>query len=203
VVDPEQMPELISDVVALRERVDVLICSAHWGVSVLPVELPTYEVELGHAFIYAGADAVLGHHQHILKAVEFYKGKPIFHGINNFMMDGKPGEYVENGIAREAMGSLINVFGNHLSTKAASADDKKTMLVRLRASREGIVEASYVPCQLDDEDDSPRVLEPGTPEWDEHREYVRYVTAGAGMDTRFEEHGGEIVVGPGLSRPID
>jgi hypothetical protein len=33
----------------------------------------------------AGADAVVGHGPHVLRGVEFYKGKPIFYSLGNFL----------------------------------------------------------------------------------------------------------------------
>ena len=59
----------------------------HWGIHFAPVEVAQYEPELGRAAIDAGADLVLGHHQHILKGIEVYRGKVIFHGLANFVMD--------------------------------------------------------------------------------------------------------------------
>ena len=34
----------------------------------------------------SGADAVVGTHAHLLRGVELYKGKAIYHGLNNFVM---------------------------------------------------------------------------------------------------------------------
>lgn len=40
-----------------------------------------------HSFIDAGADAVIAHHAHVQSDMEIYRGKPIFHGIGNFIFD--------------------------------------------------------------------------------------------------------------------
>ncbi|HXG43171.1 MAG TPA: CapA family protein [Gemmatimonadales bacterium] len=37
-----------------------------------------------HAVIDAGADAVVGHGPHVLRGVEFYRGKPVFYSLGNF-----------------------------------------------------------------------------------------------------------------------
>jgi poly-gamma-glutamate synthesis protein (capsule biosynthesis protein) len=44
-----------------------------------------YEPQVAKAAIDAGADIVVGHHAHILRGIEIYKGKPIFHGLGNFV----------------------------------------------------------------------------------------------------------------------
>lgn len=46
-----------------------------------------------HRFIDAGADVVVGHGPHMLRAIEIYKGKPIFYSLGDFY-------YVSSGIRR-------------------------------------------------------------------------------------------------------
>lgn len=41
--------------------------------------------EFAHAALDAGASAVLGHGPHILRPVEWYRGKPIFYSLGNFI----------------------------------------------------------------------------------------------------------------------
>src|SRR4051794_39541364 len=86
-VDPHAKAGVMADVAAARERCDALVVSMHWGIHNLPAELADYEPELGRAVVDAGADLVLGHHQHIVKGVEVYRGKPILYGLGNFLFD--------------------------------------------------------------------------------------------------------------------
>ncbi len=66
-----------------RTQADLIIVVPHWG---LRYHQPIWEDQeiLGHAAIDAGADLIVGHHNHIRQAVEVYKGKPIIYGIGNF-----------------------------------------------------------------------------------------------------------------------
>ncbi|NKB59551.1 MAG: CapA family protein [Alphaproteobacteria bacterium] len=66
---------------------DTLAVSFHWGKSIRPAELMDYEFSYGRAAIDFGADIILGHHHHLLRAVEVYKGKPIFYGLSHFAFD--------------------------------------------------------------------------------------------------------------------
>jgi poly-gamma-glutamate synthesis protein (capsule biosynthesis protein) len=84
---PEDVRLLEGQIKALKTDVDIVIVSMHWGDSRLPVVLTDYEKAFGHAAIDAGADAILGHHHHFLKALEFYSGKPIFYGLGHFAFD--------------------------------------------------------------------------------------------------------------------
>ena len=56
-----------------------------------------------------GADVALGHHQHILKGVDFYKGKPILHGLGNFAFDLFDIEKIASAAVRET----IEIYGEY------------------------------------------------------------------------------------------
>lgn len=77
-----EMKEAISK---LKEDCDIVVAAFHKGIGHTPVKLAEYEHEASYAAIDAGADLVVGHHAHILKGIEFYNGKPIFHGLGNFI----------------------------------------------------------------------------------------------------------------------
>ena len=82
--DPGDVENMKEDIRNVRDRVDYVVVSIHWGIHNVPVELADYEPVVGHAAVDAGADMVLGHHAHILKAIELYKGKPIFTALGIF-----------------------------------------------------------------------------------------------------------------------
>ncbi|MBX5141268.1 CapA family protein [Rhizobium lentis] len=46
-----------------------------------------YELSFAHSAIDAGADAYVAHGPHQLRGIEIYKGRPIFYGLGNFIMD--------------------------------------------------------------------------------------------------------------------
>jgi poly-gamma-glutamate capsule biosynthesis protein CapA/YwtB (metallophosphatase superfamily) len=83
--EPESMDAMLADVDKLRPEVDVLIVALHKGIGHTPAALAMYERPLGKAAIDAGADIVVGHHAHILRGIEIYKGRPIYHGLGNFV----------------------------------------------------------------------------------------------------------------------
>lgn len=80
---PEAFAMLEHDIAAVREAADIIIVSLHKGLVHTPARLAPYERPLSHAAIDAGADVVLGHHAHIVRGIEFHRGKPIFHGVGN------------------------------------------------------------------------------------------------------------------------
>ncbi len=73
-----------ADIESLRSSVDVVVMSFHWEISGRS-ETVTYQHDIAHAAIDAGADIVIGHHPHVIQGVEIYAGKPIFYSLGNFV----------------------------------------------------------------------------------------------------------------------
>jgi poly-gamma-glutamate capsule biosynthesis protein CapA/YwtB (metallophosphatase superfamily) len=85
--DEQDLQDIIDDIQKLRSQVDVLVWSPHWGLHSVPKVLAEYETKVAHMVIDAGVDLILGHHSHILKGIEIYKGKAIFFCLGNFAFD--------------------------------------------------------------------------------------------------------------------
>jgi poly-gamma-glutamate synthesis protein (capsule biosynthesis protein) len=63
-----------------------VVIQVHWGDEYK--EEPTErQVTLAHLMADLGADAVVGHHPHILQKVERYKGTLIAYSLGNFLFD--------------------------------------------------------------------------------------------------------------------
>jgi len=79
--------EIPREVALLRDKVDFLIVSAHWGREFVAV--PSQNViNHAHAIAEAGADLVLGHHPHVLQGWETVGGKcVIVYSLGNFVFD--------------------------------------------------------------------------------------------------------------------
>jgi poly-gamma-glutamate synthesis protein (capsule biosynthesis protein) len=69
---------------AAERQADLVIVTIHWGVE-LDTEPRPEQVELGRAFVRAGADVIFGHHAHRLQPLDHYRGRPIFWGLGNFV----------------------------------------------------------------------------------------------------------------------
>ncbi|MFH1087535.1 MAG: CapA family protein, partial [Chloroflexota bacterium] len=84
--DKNDLSAMLDDIKKVRPLVDVLVLSMHWGVHFVPGVIAMYQKEVGYAAIDAGVDLIVGHHAHILKGIEVYKGKVIFYSLCNFVM---------------------------------------------------------------------------------------------------------------------
>ena len=77
-------PEALrTDISALREQVDRAVVAFHWGVPYEREPLPE-DREKARLAIDCGADAVVGHHPHVIQPIEVYRGCPIFYSVGNF-----------------------------------------------------------------------------------------------------------------------
>ena len=77
------LEQMSLDIAIAREQADLVIVSLHKGIVHTPARLAPYERPIAQAAIDAGSDIVLGHHAHIIRGIEIYRGKPIFHGLGN------------------------------------------------------------------------------------------------------------------------
>ena len=83
-VDADDEARALEQVRAVRQDVDILIVTVHWGFGA-GERLAEYQQPLAHAFVDAGADAVFGHHVHGVQGVEIYQGSPIFYSPGTFI----------------------------------------------------------------------------------------------------------------------
>lgn len=63
---------------------DLVFVSHHAGIEYSATPTPE-SVALARAWIDAGADGVIGHHPHVPQGVEWYRGRPIFYSLGNFL----------------------------------------------------------------------------------------------------------------------
>ncbi|MDQ6898158.1 MAG: CapA family protein [Candidatus Dormibacteraeota bacterium] len=87
VPDPSDRSALVDDIRRAASEADAVVVSFHWGEGLRPVVVFEYERETARLAIDAGACAVLCHHHHIVRGVDLYRGRPIFHGLGHFVFE--------------------------------------------------------------------------------------------------------------------
>lgn len=130
------------DIEQAGEISDLVIVSFHWGREVT-TELRPYQINLGHAAIDAGAIVVLGHHPHILQAVEQYKQGVILYSLGN---------YVFGSYSQKATRSVIAQF---------EFTDKRLTALQLIPINVNNIEVIFQPSLLEQEEASKLVQELG------------------------------------------
>lgn len=84
---------------AARAQCDLLLVSIHWGIEYSPMPRPE-DVEAAHAFLDAGASAVVASHPHVLQPIETYltqdqRKTVIFYSLGNFLSN-QSASYVQD-----------------------------------------------------------------------------------------------------------
>jgi poly-gamma-glutamate synthesis protein (capsule biosynthesis protein) len=75
----------LADIQQARAGADIVIVYTHWGTEYVPAT--ETQKQLAHAFIDAGADAIIGSHPHVVQEREEYQGKMIYYSLGNFIFD--------------------------------------------------------------------------------------------------------------------
>jgi poly-gamma-glutamate synthesis protein (capsule biosynthesis protein) len=173
---------LQQDIRLARQQADVVIVSMHWGIHFVPAIIADYQREVGHAAIDAGADMILGHHAHILKGIEVYRGRPIFYSLCNFATDLRMDKaHAESKSFREIQALNPKWIPNLDSLYNFPEDSRKTVIVRAQLSPEGLGPVTVLPCWINDEA-QPRVLDPQEPQFDEVADYLNDVSRQAQLN---------------------
>jgi poly-gamma-glutamate synthesis protein (capsule biosynthesis protein) len=195
-VTPESLDALRGDVLALREAVDVVAVAFHKGLGHVPATVHSYERELGRTAIDCGADIVVGHHAHILRGIEMYRGRPVFHGLGNFVAvthaltptDASAAELAAwSKRRREAFGFEPDP---DMPFYPFHPESRNTIVADIRMA-DGEVDPGFVPCWIDE---LGRPVPVGRGAGGEDvAAYVEKITAGAGFETSFAWDGDERV----------
>jgi hypothetical protein len=191
---PDDLAGVIEDVEQARLLADAVIVSMHWGIHFVPAVIAEYQRTVAHAVIDAGADLIVGHHAHILKGVEIYKGRAIFYSLGNFAMELPITEELAANPHFQYLQSLHPGwepdFGSRFNFPH---DSKKTCVVRCDIDASGISNVSFRPAYIDRQA-VPEMLEPADPRFAEVVDYVAGISATAGLETRFRVAGRDVFV---------
>jgi len=194
---PGSPPEIVSvphqgDIMAMQQdirrvkpEVDAVVVFIHWGVCFIPKTLATYQPPVAHAAIDAGADLIIGHHAHVPKAVEVYKGKVCFYSIGNFMTTGGH---------EKRLPVRWNFFW--YQTEPDSLYDppihcKQTILPKVVFSKRGVERVAFIPAYIN-KLAQPEPLRSDDPRFGDALEQIEWVSDF--VPHKFRVDGNEVVV---------
>ncbi len=145
-----------------------------------------------HACIDAGADLIMGHHAHVPKGIEIYKGKAIFYSLSNFCMT-KPyaaAAWNEPAWAHGAIRGYTDLDPEY-PLLPYGRDAKRTLMLKAMLSKDGVKRVSFLP-MLIDKQYRPEVLRNGDERFDDMVAYMDW--ASDGFEHKFTVDGDEVVV---------
>lgn len=187
---------MIEDIKKVKTQADIVMISTHWGIHFKEAEIAMYQREYAYAALDVGADVILGHHAHILKAIEIYKGKPIFYSLCNFAFDAPlPPEFLNSPRWRELM-ELNSSWTIDPRYKAYPfpADSRMTMACKIIISDKQIKRLSFLPALIN-EDSQPRFLSRKDKEFNDVLEYMQKVSRAQNIHTKLTVDGNEVIIG--------
>lgn len=188
--DEQDLAALEASIGAARESADVVLVSCHWGDWTRPAHLTDHEVRAAHLAIDFGADIVAGHHHHTLRAIEWYKNRPIFYGLGHLVFDLQriiesiPKELLDepsSGRAAESYGLTIQPGWPQLPMHP---DARMTMVAWVDFVSGAIVQVGVVPCVLNELGEVIPVP-PSSAEGQRVLDYLRWTCADQGLPTTF------------------
>ncbi len=196
----EDLANLVTDIKKLRPLVDVLVVSMHWGLLYRPTVIADYQIDGAHAIIDAGADLILGHHPHILKGIEVYKGKVIFYSIGHFAFDisGQVRQQMEKDWPeRTEYGKFLNMKIEpewFHSQFAYAQDNRKSMIVKCIIADGSIARVSFMPVLINKQA-QPVLINREDENFNEIMNFVTNISMEAGLKVKLHAEGDEVVVG--------
>ena len=190
----EDLAALVHAVRRAREHADLVLVSLHWGIHMIPTVLADYQSEVAHTLIDAGADAILGHHPHLLKGIEIYAGKPIFYSLGNFAIE-QPHIWDAAISGSQSFKHLVALNPQWRAQGSYRLPEitRRTGLARLTWSPGASLQASFLPAWIDD-DSVPHMLSESDPRFSEVRSLLEQSSRDAGLNVRIEARGDELLL---------
>ena len=179
--DLEILQQSIAD---LREHADAVVVSFHWGEGIQPYVLMDYERDTARRAIDFGADAVICHHHHTLRGVDFYRGQPIFQGICHFVPDYP---HTERDVPPEMMEWIAGAYGEYAIQVHADypllpmhPNSRNTMIATVRFVDGKVAETGAIPCRINPQG-QPHPVRLDRPEGQAWLAFFREVSQKSGM----------------------
>ena len=194
--EPKKLKAMIEDIKRLRSLCDVLVVFLSKGLGFLPVRLAMYEQQVSYAAIDAGADLILASHAHILKGIEQYNGKWIFHGLGNFVintdMETDQGDSQLREFIKAHGGPFFFERGGKETPFPYTPEQEMTIIAKCAIQDGHITRVSYLPC-IAGQNQPPEILK-NDERGQKVFEYLNNITQGAELNARYKWEGSEVVI---------
>ncbi|MFB0610697.1 CapA family protein [Aurantiacibacter poecillastricola] len=186
--DENDLAALLEDIRIAREGADHVFVSMHWGIHFVRAKLADYQRAVGRQIIDAGADAVIGHHPHLLKPIEFHRGRPIIHSLGNFAIE-QPSAYMANIEQTQGYKEVTRTSAGWKPKEKymLPEETRHTAVASLQPGVDGC-RLSLIPFRIDD-DCVPCRLDKNSPEFADFTEYLTAITRETGIATNIADTG--------------
>ncbi|MFD8756707.1 CapA family protein [Kitasatospora sp. NPDC059577] len=182
-VDEDDCGTVEEAVRSAAARADVTVVGVHWGDPFRPFALTDCEPQVARLLVDAGADVVLGHHQHLLRGAAFLDGAPVFYGLGNIACDLPA---LAADLLRETPDApyddedaCLRTYGEYGIYPRAGypllpfhPDARRTVVARVDVDGTGVLGCGLYPCRIEP-DGAVRPLRVADPRHGEDLAYLR------------------------------
>jgi poly-gamma-glutamate synthesis protein (capsule biosynthesis protein) len=185
---------MCTDIRAAKARADVVLVSHHWGIHFVRAVIADYQREVARAAIEAGADAIIGHHAHILKGAEVIAGKPVFYSLCNFATDLRMDpEHAARPSFREIQKLAPDWEPDYTSLYNFPPAARMSAIARFDVAEGRIVATSLIPLWIG-RDAVPEPLVASDSRFTQVQHYLRDITQEADLNAAFTPSENRLIV---------
>jgi poly-gamma-glutamate capsule biosynthesis protein CapA/YwtB (metallophosphatase superfamily) len=190
----DDLQAMADDIEKAKSNADIVVLSVHWGIHFVPAQLADYQRETARKAVDCGADLILGHHPHILKGIEVYKGKTILYSLGNFAIE-QPAAFMQDLYKSERHREIeeLNPQWDAKREYPLPPETRKSLIVKCLIAQKRIKRISFLPVYLS-VGAEPEILKSSDERFEDVVRYIDEITGGQGFHTRFAREGDEVVI---------
>lgn len=194
ILDERDWERLAGAIERAKRDATTVVVSAHWGDHTRPWVLTDHERLCAELMVDAGANLVIGHHQHILRGTEFQSGVPVWYGLGHAVFDVPrlADELADNGVdvsalTAEQRASLFGEYGIYPRPEQPSFPfhpiARRTVVAVADLTADGVSRCGVVPCLID-HDGVARPVPPDSADWPPFVDFLTECQTRAGLGAR-------------------
>lgn len=134
-IAPLKLEYVRQDISRLREQVDFIAISIHWGQENWSYPSPG-QIQKAHKIIDYGANMILGHHPHVLQGIEEYRHGIIAYSLGNFIFSDIVWEWTNK--AGNKADCLVKM----------TRKNRETGILIMELTRQGVCSHDLLPCHI-------------------------------------------------------
>lgn len=188
----DDMRGMVEHIARAKKDAHCVVVSFHWGLHFIPKMIADYQRIAERAAFDAGADLILGHHAHLPKGIDVYKGKVCFFSLSNFIMtfEASPETATKFKQRYAAFGAEMDPDPAY-RRMAYGSDGKRSLIAKAVLTKDGVQKVSFLPVLIDRQL-RPEILRKGDPRFDDMVRYMDW--ASEDLNHKFAVEGDEVVI---------
>ena len=159
ITDPACLSAMEDDIKKAKAAADYVIVAFHMG-RMFSSKILTYQTEICHKAIDAGASAILCCHAHQLLGTELYKDCPIYYGLGHFVVVsgvGVPDSWVRPQHSFRPFNDPSTVpywplpvgeYSPNRTYYIFNDESRMTMIADMKIDEKGNIKSGFVPCYI-------------------------------------------------------